>query len=84
MVAHALALAAAHSGEAETLCRRWRRHAAVRRCVALALIMLSALTLVGNASSSQAQGTWATGAASAEESVTAVRQMLDNQCNRRR
>lgn len=79
LVDYAVALAAAHCEGCEQRCRRWRRRAAVRRCVALALVMVSALTLAGSVSSSLARDTWTTGASATDETVSVVRQMLNKQ-----
>jgi len=78
-VALAAALAAAQAVDCGKACRRWRRHAAIRRCVALALVAVPTLILVGSICSSLAQGTWATGASSSDESMAIVRQMLTKQ-----
>ena len=78
-VALAAALAAAQGGDCGKSWRRWRFHAAVRRCVALALVAVPMLLLVGSVSSALAHSTWATGASSTDESVANVRQMLNKQ-----
>ena len=78
-VALAAALAAAQSQGCGETCRRWRCRATLRRCVALALVIVSSLALAGSVCSSMAQGTWTAGAVSADESVDVVCQMLNKQ-----
>ena len=77
--AFAVALATAQSGDCQKTCRRWRRQAALRRSLALALLFVATLALVGSVRASLAHGTWTTGALSTDETVTLVRQMLNKQ-----
>lgn len=77
-LAHAIALATAHTDGAEQRCRRWRRRAAVCRGFTLALFLAVALFGGLSARSATADRPVAQGALSTDMAVENVRQMLLN------
>lgn len=71
---HAAQRAAQHAGAAEKRCRRWRRRAAVRRSVVLALLL--AFVAVATNHTLVGRTLWAHGALSAQQASYNVTQML--------
>lgn len=78
LVDYAVALAAAHCEGCEQRCRRWRRRAAVRRCVALVLLTVATVILAVNVNGALAKRPLATGVLSTPDAVADAHQMLQN------
>ena len=76
LVAHAVALAEAHSQGFEKRCRRWRRRAAVKRIVVMTLLVVAMLFVVGSINAAFAQQTYAMGELPTGEAVANVRQIM--------
>lgn len=78
LVAHAVALADAHSQGCEKRCRRWRRRAATRRLVVMALLAVAILFVVGSVNSALANQTYALGELPTDEAVVSAHAILMN------
>lgn len=77
MMAHAVALAEEQAESLGESCRRYRRWAAVRRCVSVALLLMAAVLTAGGVMAAVVNGPMAKGALVTDVAVEKVQQIFE-------
>lgn len=77
MMAHAVALAEEQAEGFGESCRRYRRWAAVHRCVSVVVVLVAAVLTMGSVMAAVANGPMAKGAWATDVAVENVNQMLE-------